>query len=808
MTADTLSELTRLQTENLFLKDLLRQHNIVWNDSSTPVSCLIESSVSDTVLTDSPTHLSPAEKITLFRTLFRGRTDVYPQRWESQKGVSGYSPVCDNEWLPGVCGKPKVKCGGCEQRQLRPLTDQAIYDHLAGKKTLGVYPLLPDDTCHFLAMDFDEEQWREDAHAVLLSCQQCNIPASLEISRSGNGAHIWIFFSTPVPAREARMLGAALISHTCERTRQLALSSYDRFFPSQDTLPKGGFGNLIALPLQKIPRSQGHSVFVDADFTPYPDQWVYLSTVVRVTLGVLSQAILQACGGRHPLDVAFLPTYGDATAKPWEQQTSSPRKIVGPLPQSLTLVLANQIFIDKTEMPQPLLNRLIRLAAFANPEFYKAQAMRLPVWNKPRLICCAENFPQHIGLPRGCLDALLELLENNKIQPIIEDKRIKGRKVAVKFVGELRQDQKQAAKAMLNHDIGVLHAATAFGKTVTAAALIAKRKVSTLVLVHRADLLRQWQERLVQFLDIPPEDIGVIGSGKSKPGGKIDIALLQTLARKDNLVDIINRYGHIIVDECHHLSAFSFESILKQANARYVLGLTATPQRRDGHHPIIFMQCGTIRHSADKTEYLLDTKREVRVRNLLAPVLPPEASIQDVFRALCEDDNRNMRIAEDSRSLWSEGRKILVLTERTSHLEKLQEILVTKGVPCHILHGRLSRKQRMIVLDELKAMPDATARVILATGRLIGEGFDHSPLDTMILAMPVSWQGTLQQYAGRLHRQHADKTDIRIYDYAEKDNPQLHHMWKKRRTGYEAMGYQVFEDEFEQEVDIAMKEVL
>jgi len=793
VTADILADLARLQAENARLRAILQQHGIAWDaplPSVPPISVLGDAPAGDSP-TSPTTPLASAEKIALFRRLFRGRTDVYPQRWESQKGASGYSPVCDNEWRPGVCGKPKIKCGVCEHRQLRPLTDQAIYDHLTGQKTLGVYPLLSDDTCHFLAIDFDGEQWRDDAHAVMLSCQQCNIPASLEISRSGKGAHIWIFFSAPVPAREARMLGAALISHTCARTRQLSLSSYDRFFPSQDTLPKGGFGNLIALPLQKIPRSKGYSVFVDTDFIPFADQWSYLNTVACMTPDALSHAILQASGGRHPLDVAFADG-DDGIVKPWEQQKAAPCKIVGPLPSSITLVLANQIFISKNEVPQPLLNRLIRLAAFANPEFYKAQAMRLPVWNKPRLICCADNFPQHIGLPRGCLNPLLELLESNSIQPVIEDKRTKGSRLSVKFTGKLRKDQQQAVKSMLAQDIGVLHAATAFGKTVTAAALIAKRKVSTLVLVHRAELLRQWQERLVQFLNLQPEDVGIIGAGKHKPGGKVDIALLQTLARKHWLAELLDGYGHIIVDECHHLSAFSFEGVLKRAKAQYILGLTATPQRRDGHHPIIFMQCGTILHSATKMAHV-PTELEVRVQSLQTPTLPPEASIQDVFRALCEDTNRNIRIAEDVWNVWREGRKMLVLTERTSHLETLREFLATKGVPCHILHGRLSRKQRTLVLEELKAMPDATARVILATGRLIGEGFDHSPLNTMVLAMPISWQGTLQQYAGRLHREHVDKTDIRIYDYVENDNPQLHRMWKKRRAGYVAMGYQIFE---------------
>lgn len=793
MTEDVSAELARLQAENSHLKAILRQHGITWGSSLSSAPPVLEDVTIADPVTPPSVVLSPAGKIALFQSLFRGRTDVYPQRWESQKGTSGYSPVCGNEWRPGICGKPKVRCGDCEHRQLTPLTEQALYDHLAGKKTLGVYPLLPDDTCHFLAMDFDEAQWRDDARAVLLSCRQCDVPASLEISRSGKGAHIWIFFSVPVSAREARMLGAALVSHTCERTRQLALSSYDRFFPSQDTLPKGGFGNLIALPLQKIPRSQGHSVFVDANLTAFPDQWAYLSTVVRMTPDALSQAILQASGGRHSLDVAFT-TDGDNAARPWENQKISCRKIAGPLPSSITLVLANQIFIDKREVPQPLLNRLIRLAAFANPEFYKAQAMRLPVWNKPRLVCCAENLSQHIGLPRGCLDALLELLEYNNILPVIEDKRVKGSGLSVKFKGKLRKDQQLAVKSMLAQDIGVLHATTAFGKTVVAAALIAKRKTSALVLVHRADLLRQWQERLVQFLGIASGDIGLIGTGKHKPSGKIDIALLQTLARKDDLAEFLDGYGHIIVDECHHIAAFSFENILKQAKTRFILGLTATPQRRDGHYPIIFMQCGDIRHSVIRMEHM-PARLDVKVQSLPTPALPSEPGIHEVFRALCEDCRRNAHIVEDICKLWYEGRKTLVLTERTSHLGKLQELLAAKGIPCHILHGRLPSKQRAVALEELKAMPDTAARVILATGRLIGEGFDHSPLDTMVLAMPISWQGTLQQYAGRLHREHVGKTDIRIYDYVEKDNPQLYRMWKKRCTGYGAMGYQISTDD-------------
>lgn len=776
-------ELRRLRKENARLKKLLTQHGIAWEKPATtePVPAPTESA-------PAPTHFSTNDKIALFRRLFRGREDVYPQRWESAKGTSGYSPACGHEWKSGICHKPRVKCGDCNQRQLLLVTDQVIYDHLAGKQTIGVYPLLTDDSCYFLAADFDEADWREDANAFMQSCRELGIPAALEISRSGNGAHAWIFFAVPVPAREARQLGAALISHTCDRTRQLSLASYDRMFPNQDTMPKGGFGNLIALPLQKQPRESGHSVFVDEHLQPYPDQWAFMASIRPMSRRDLEDAILRASGGRHPLDVVFATEEEDS--KPWERPSPVPTQIAGPLPKSLTLVLANQMFIAKADLPQPLANRLIRLAAFQNPEFYKAQAMRLPVWNKPRIIGCAENFPQHIGLPRGCFDAVLDLLQENDIRPELQDERLAGRKVTAKFTGTLRKDQQAAVREVLKHEIGVFCAPTAFGKTVTAAALIARRKVSTLVLVHRTELLRQWQERLTGFLEFPKGSLGVIGGGKKKPSGKIDIAVMQSLSRREDLGELLDPYGQIIIDECHHLSAFSFEAILKQAKAKFVVGLTATPIRRDGHQPIIFMQCGPIRHHAARPESA-PAQLEVWPKVQPAPEIPPDSPIQDVFRILAGDAARNRRIAGDVLAAYREGRKVLVLTERTDHLSLLQETLGDEVEHCFVLHGRLSKKQRTAVFAELDALDESAPRVLLATGRLIGEGFDHPPLDTLVLAMPISWKGTLQQYAGRLHREHADKQDVRIYDYAETDQPQLNRMWDKRQRGYLAMGYEI-----------------
>jgi len=776
-------ELRWLRDENARLKNLLIQHGIPCEEPT-----ISEPAPASTQSVSVPAHLTTDTKITLFRRLFRGREDVYPQRWESAKGKTGYSPACGNEWKPGVCHKPRVKCGDCSQRQLLPVTDQLIYNHLAGKQTIGVFPLLADDSCYFLAADFDEADWREDAKAFMQSCRELDIPAALEISRSGNGAHTWIFFAEPVPAREARLLGAALISHTCDRTRQLSLASYDRLFPNQDIMPKGGFGNLIALPLQKQPRDLGRSVFVDDHLQPYPDQWVFLTSIRPMSRRDLEDAILRASGGRHPLDVALAAE--DEDSKPWQRPSPLPARIVGHLPESLKLVLANQIFIAKAGLPQPLANRLIRLAAFQNPEFYKAQAMRQPVWNKPRVIGCAENYPHHIGLPRGCLDVVLDLLQENDIRPDIQDERLPGRKVAAKFIGTLRKDQKAALREMLKHEVGVLCAPTAFGKTVTAATLIARRKVSTLILVHRTELLRQWQERLTGFLEIPKGGLGFIGGGKNKPSGKIDIAVMQSLSRQEDLGGLLDQYGQIIIDECHHLSAVSFEAILKQAKAKFIVGLTATPIRRDGHQPIIFMQCGPIRHSAAKPE-TAPAQLEVWPQMLPAPKIPPDSPIQEVFRILANDAKRNQRIAGNVLAAYREGRKVLVLTERTDHLPLLQAALENEIEHCFVLHGRLSKKQRTAVIAELGVLEESAPRVLLATGRLIGEGFDHPPLDTLVLAMPISWKGTLQQYAGRLHREHAEKQDVRIYDYVEVDQLQLSRMWDKRQRGYRAMEYKI-----------------
>ena len=774
-------ELVVLRAENARLIKLLETNGIDWR-LPAPVAIVAQEG--------EPFRLSTAEKVTVFRRLFRGRADVYPIRWESKStGKSGYAPACANEWRAGVCEKPRIKCSECSNRLLIPLSDAVIYGHLAGQHTVGIYPLLEDDTCYLLAVDFDEAGWQDDACTFMQSCEELGVPAVLEISRSGNGAHAWVFFASRVSARDVRRLGTAIISYTCARTRQIQLTSYDRLFPNQDTLPKGGFGNLIALPLQKHPREQGYSVFVDADLQPYPDQWAFLASIQPMAVHDIEPVILRATGGVHPLDVTFIEDEDLAT--PWNRETTLTRKLTGMMPQSLTVTLANLIYFQKAQLPQALANRLIRLAAFQNPEFYKAQAMRMSVWDKPRVIGNAENYPQYIALPRGCLDAALELLRDNGITCDLCDERFGGEPLKVTFVGNLRSDQEAAISEMLNHDTGVLCAPTAFGKTVTAAAMIVRRGVNTLILVHRTELLKQWQERLQVFLGVGKGMVGTIGGGKAKPTGKIDIAVMQSVSRQGEVNSLVENYGQVIVDECHHVGAVSFDAILKRTKAKYVMGLTATPIRRDGQQPIIFMQCGPIRHTAASPDSA-PRDLEVLPRTRFTEIdLPTDAGIQDVFRHLANDTIRTQAIAAEVCDAFKHGRKVLVLTERTEHLDAIKIELDDIQPALFVLHGRMPRRQRAELVAKLNVLPPDAPRVLLSTGKLVGEGFDHPPLDTLVLAMPVSWKGTLQQYAGRLHREHASKTDVRIIDFVDTGHPALLRMWDRRQRGYRAMGYRV-----------------
>ncbi|MBK8384152.1 MAG: DUF559 domain-containing protein [Candidatus Accumulibacter sp.] len=755
-------------------------------------------------------HSQVAAKIALYRSLFRGRDDVYPRLFESRKtGKPGYSPACSNEWVREVCDKPRLRCQDCPNRRFLPVTDEVIRQHLSGQDpsgrdfVMGLYPMLLDETCFFLAMDFDQGSWQEDVAAVLESCRQLALPAALERSRSGNGGHLWLFFEEAIPAVLARKLGAHLLTETLERRPEIGLASYDRFFPNQDTLPKGGFGNLIALPLQKHPRERGHSVFVDEHWLPYPDQWAFLSVLGKIARsdaeGIASAAEHhgRVIAVRHP---ALAEDDGDYN-EPWNVPPSRERReppLSGPLPERVQLVLGNEIYIAKEGMPPALRNRLQRLAAFQNPEFYRTQAMRLSTFGKPRVISCAEDHPLYIGLPRGCLDELLRLLSELNIESVVRDERNPGRPLAVSFHGQLRHTQQLAADALAAHDTGVLAATTAFGKTVVAAWLIARRGVSTLILVHRLQLMEQWMERLSTFLGLSIRDIGRIGGGRSRPNGTLDVALIQSLVRKGVVNDRVGEYGQLVVDECHHLPAISFEQVARRAKARYLLGLSATVTRKDGHQPIVFMQCGPVRYRVNAKDEAAERPfthavwiRPTAFRTTTPGNPDPRVQFRDLYAALIADQDRNRLIADDVTQAVREGRSPVVLTERIAHLEELAARLSTTVRHLIVLRGGMGRKPLQQARAQLVSIPENEERVVLATGGYVGEGFDDARLDTLFLTLPVSWRGTIAQYAGRLHRLHDSKREVRIYDYADLNTPMLARMFDRRCRGYEALGYSV-----------------
>jgi len=755
------------------------------------------------------TRFSPEQdKVKLFRSLFRGREDVYPQRFESMRsGKSGYQPHCANEWLTGLCAKPKVKCKDCSNRQFIPFTDTTAHNHLLGREPgrqrdfiAGVYPMLADETCWFVAADFDKQNWRDDALAFAETCRHFNIAAAVERSRSGNGAHVWIFFAEPVPARIARQLACMVLTETMERRPEIGLDSYDRLFPNQDNMPQGGFGNLIALPLQNKPRSNGNSVFIDEHLQPFADQWAFLSTLRRMPRSEIELLVDNAAKQGRILGIK-LAIPGDDDDEPWSAPASRRRKpdaIPGILPKTIDLVLANQVYIPKKDLPAALLNRLVRIAAFQNPEFYKRQAMRTATYDTPRVIGCAEEFPLHLGLPRGCLDDVRNCFAELGIAATTEDKRFTGNKIKVHFVGKLRPEQKTAAQAILQHDTGVLSATTAFGKTVIAAYLIARRKVNTLILVHTRELLDQWLSRLNTFLSVDADQIGQYHGGKKKPTGIIDVAMIQSLNRKGVVTDIVGQYGQLIIDECHHIPASSFDIVTRQSKAKYVTGLSATVTRKDGHQPIVFMNCGPVRYRVRAIDQAIKRPFEHRVvirettvtLSALSETSESAApTIHDLYYCLIHNEQRNQLIAADVKQCLQQGRSPVVLTERREHLKILEELLQPLAASLIVLTGGMKSKERRRQLSEFADHSSNSSQILLATGRYIGEGFDAAHLDTLFLTLPVSWRGTVAQYAGRLHRVHADKQEVRIYDYVDSQIPMAAKMYQRRAVGYRSLGY-------------------
>lgn len=795
-----------LHKENEVLKSLLKIHGVEYEtrmkeDMNKPIYSL----VSVPTIT-----LSIDERIRLFQSLFKGREDVFARRWFSKTtGKSGYQPVCINEWKQGICDKKKYRCVICPNRNFAPLTTQDMYRHLEGKDeyccdVVGLYAIMQDNNCAFLCADFDDKNckygYKEDVLAYVGVCREWLIPYAIERSRSGNGAHVWIFFEAPLPASKARRLGNAILTEAMTRNGQMSFNSYDRFFPNQDYLPEGGFGNLVALPLQGQARRKQNSVFVDNDFLVYKDQWAFLYNLKKIQESTIDQLLRL----HYQEELGKLSMSSES--KPW----------VTPLPQNITqedfhakveIIKADKLYIPLKAVSAKVLNHLKRIAAFKNPEFYSKQALRLSTYAIPRIISCFDITNEYLAMPRGCEDATRSFLNDNAVTYTITDKTNHGNKISVSFQGEEREEQLEAINALLPYTNGILHATTAFGKTVTAAAIIARKKVNTLILVHSKALLKQWHDRLTEFLNIdyPKHEeknkrgrrkvfspIGCFDSSGNTLHGIIDIALIQSCLDEDGVKPFVQDYGMVIVDECHHVSSITFEQVLMSIKAHTIYGLTATPIRKDGHQPIIFMQCGPIRFSTDvKSQIAKQSFDRFLIPRFTSynSILEDRLSIATLYKYLSEDEIRNNLIVEDICKAVNTGRTPIILTNRTAHVSVLAEKLKATIKNVISLTGAGTTREKREAMQRLQTIPDSEQLVIVATGKYVGEGFDYPRLDTLFLALPISWKGLLTQYAGRLHREYEGKKDVRIYDYIDIHEPICNSMYRKRLKGYAAIGY-------------------
>ncbi|WP_143035175.1 TOTE conflict system archaeo-eukaryotic primase domain-containing protein [Selenomonas ruminantium] len=792
--------------ENLHLRTMLNEHGIAWQEKME---------VRPAAVMDK--QAEEQRRINLFMKLFVARRDVYAKRWETTEGRKGYSPVCANFWQD-VCPKrlrKPVKCNECNAHKWQPFTEQEARQHLLGTDekgksfVAGTYALLEDSTCKFLAFDFDDHDgsacyWQDEALGLRKICHAYGIDSALERSRSGNGAHVWLFFAQPIAAKTARLFGRLLLGKGAEVMHQTDFNTFDRMLPNQDEMPAGGLGNLIALPLQGLPRKQHNSVFVDENWQAVADQWGYLANIKPLTADFVAEKIKAWSESKAIVVQEECADYTEQS-RPWEGKrvlSLEAKDFTG----KLQITLANCIYIPKAAVKPRSLNRIRQLATFSNPQFYKMQAMHYSTKQIPRRIQCFREVDDYVTLPRGLLTDLTSLLSEAKVPFVFEDCRNQGKAIKVSFKGKLQPGQQEAADVMLAHDGGILGAATGFGKTVLGTYLIARRKVNTLILVHNRELMRQWQQDIEKFLQIDEvlpiikgkrktSIVGTLYSGRDSLHGIVDIAMISSLGRDDDVDERLQDYGMVIMDECHHAGAATFENVLWNVKAKYVYGLTATPVRDDGHEKIMFMQLGPLRYRLTEKERgkMQDFRHEIYPRfTAFAPVTTDRATINDFYKLLIGDKERNALLLADILNSLAEGRTPLVLTKFKEHAEYIYEQLQAHDIYAVLLLGGGSAKERQERQNRLHEAEKQKKIAIIATGKYIGEGFNFPRLDTLFLTVPISWKGNLAQYAGRLHRDFSGKENVIIYDYVDVHVKMLERMYQKRLKAYAAMGYALF----------------
>ena len=825
-------KLNDLQLENQILKNILDKAGLSYHKE---LSKLRQSGSKEAFDPEQGKRIIHPQAITenmanQFFSMFWGRQDVYAKRSVNKEtGKAAYYPQCNNFWT-NVCHK-KIKdginCKDCKNRSYKTITKKDILNHLQGNAynasdVIGVYPLLSNGTCRFMVFDFDnhdkgaeekdfansDDTWVEEVESMREICVLNGIEPLVERSRSGRGAHVWIFFDKPIAASFVRKFGFALLDKGAEQINLKSFKYYDRMLPAQDSLPEdSAVGNLIALPLQGKALQDGNSAFIDGNWNAYPNQWETLFNKPRLSQGFLEEEIKE---WSNTIDNIAANAAESDREKPWNRmQHFNKNDVEG----KLHIVLSNGIYVDNTNLKAAMQNRIRRMAAISNPVFYKNQAIGTSNYDTARWIYLGkDHLSGYIQIPRGLQDELWENIKQADIDYEMEDERQQGRKINVDFKGELRPEQDKALKELIRYDNGILHAATAFGKTVVSSAIIAQKKINTLIILESSALIEQWKEALEKFLNIneglPTYEtktgrvrkrkslIGTLQGAHDSMTGIIDIAMAGSLCKKGKYHKMMNEYGLVLIDECHHSASETIANVLKEVKAKYVYGVTATPKRGDGLEKINYMLIGPIRYSYTAKE----KAKEQGIQHLVYPrftrTVPPRGVITDkmhpneAYEIIHNNDVRDEQIIEDVKNCVAAGRTPVVLSRYKDHSEKFYERLKNYADHVFLMTGNNSKKEHRKILEQMHQVDKNESLILIATGSLVGEGFDFPRLDTLFMATPVSFRGVVEQYAGRLNRDYAGKENVIIYDYVDNHIPMFNNMYMKRLKAYKQIGYE------------------
>ncbi|MCM1235775.1 MAG: DEAD/DEAH box helicase family protein [Ruminococcus flavefaciens] len=821
-----------LEIENQYLKNLLKRAGIPYIDMASTEECnrydpnqgarIIRRDITD-------------DDANLFFSMFWGRTDVYSKRTiKKTTGEVNYYTQCDNFWkkgCPRIAGS-KIKCQDCESRAYKKLEKEQILAHLRGcaedaTDVIGIYPLLADDTCRFIVFDFDnhekeaekhdfanvDDTWKEEVDTLRRICEINDIDALVERSRSGLGAHLWIFFQKPVEASLARKFGNALLQKGADSVNLKTFRFYDRMLPMQDHLPEGGVGNLIALPLQGQALKDGNSAFIDENWNAYSDQWDILLSKRKLTKEFIEDKMKEWKAQTSYIVAESTEIFKEDSEKPWDKTNHFLKEDVDGI---LQIILFNGIYIATENLQPRIQNQIRRLAAFSNPIFYKNQAMGLSNFANARFIYLGSDGDGYIKIPRGLLESIIAECDNADIKYHIEDRRCAGRRINVKFQGELRGSQISAVENLIKKETGILSAATAFGKTVVCCDVIAKKKINVLILLQSSALMDQWEDALQKFLDIDEElpeyetpsgrkkrrksVIGKLQGAHDSTTGIIDIAMVGSICKNGEYHNRMKDYGLVILDECHHAASDTIVDVLQEVSAKYVYGVTATPFRGDGLEKINYMLLGPIRYkytSKDRAkEQGIDHLVYPRFTRAVAPRFSQDKMHpNEAYEIVRNNEDRDELILGDVRKCIADGRTPVILSKYVDHSQRLYRKMADYADRVFLLSGRNSKREHKEILNHMNQVRSDESMILVATGKLIGEGFDFPRLDTLIMATPVAWKGVVEQYAGRLNRDYAGKKNVIIYDYVDSHIAMFDRMYYKRLKAYKQIGYDIFSEE-------------